>query len=404
MATHEPRSDVEAAAPKTLASRLLPPRAALLALYVVTGIAAGAISLAFGQSKNYGVFCFGAQDLLRHSDLYVRHIDVYKYSPAFALFFVPFLWLPIWVGGPLWSLLNFGAVAYALDGLYPGDGPRSRKALAFAWPGIVLATDGDQSNLLVVGLVLLAFRAFEKNKHAAGSSLVVLGALIKLFPIAGAIFAAFHPGKHKTAFWLVVFLAAGALVPLVVLSPRELWAQYVSWKVLLSHDYPIDAWSLGHMLSATLGRNVQDAPVQLVGMSIVGLVAGLGLWLGTTPAFRQSFAAMLLLFLVLFNHRTEYATCVISAVAVGMWMAEPGRKRWHYPLGVLALLSPGPWPWLVQRVSTAPLTLTDFLTTPRVFHPLRMVPLLLVWLLMCAALLAPLVAALRQRFERSAQP
>src|SRR4051812_20206969 len=112
-------------------------RRAALALFVLAGIAAGAISWAAGQSQNFDVFSAAAGALLRGDDLYAKNAaDYFKYSPTFALLFVPFTWAPAWLAAPLWSALNFGIVAWGIDRLFEAEAHKKRIAQLVALAGI----------------------------------------------------------------------------------------------------------------------------------------------------------------------------------------------------------------------------------------------------------------------------
>jgi hypothetical protein len=62
--------------------------------------------------NNYLVFVGSLKVLLAHQDLYAPHPefygDLFKYSPTFPLFMLPFLWLPLPVGLVCWNVLNAG--------------------------------------------------------------------------------------------------------------------------------------------------------------------------------------------------------------------------------------------------------------------------------------------------------
>src|SRR5689334_19377055 len=78
-------------------SFLRDPARRLLVVYVVAGVVAAALSLALDQSRNLTVYRDAARDLLAHRDLYAgTSVDWFKYSPTFALLFVPLASLPPW--------------------------------------------------------------------------------------------------------------------------------------------------------------------------------------------------------------------------------------------------------------------------------------------------------------------
>jgi hypothetical protein len=366
-----------------------PSRRALLALYALAGIAAGILSLAFGQSKNFHVFCAAARALLRGEDLYVlRAGDYFKYSPTFALLFVPFTWLPTAVAAPLWSLFNFGAAFLGIDRVVE-DARQKRVALSVALAGIVLTTDGDQSNLLVAGALLLAFDAFERGRPAAGATLVLLGTYTKIFPLIGAAFALLRPGRLRHFGAMLAAAIGGLVLPLTVTEPRTLTSHYVSWWRLLARDHANEGWSAMGMLREGLGLHASNGALQLAGVLLQVVPIALGLRFAPDAAWRRTLACSLLVWAVLFNHRAEYATYVVSAVAVAVWIASADATPVVYALVLTALVAPGPF---FARPDPSVGGVWTFLAAHRLFHPLRVAPLFAVWLLMLRDLIGRFVS------------
>lgn len=370
--------------------RGFPNRRAALALFVIAGAFAGAISWASGQSQNFDVFSAAAEALLRGDDLYAKNAaDYFKYSPTFALLFVPFTWGPGWLLAPLWGALNFGIAAWGLDRLFDGDARKKRIAQVVALAGIVLATDGDQSNLLVAGAVLLAFVAYEKGHVRVAAHLVAAATLVKVFPLAFAGLVLLLPREQRSRAFRAL---GGALftwvaLPLLLLTPEELGQQYASWHALLGRDHGNHGWSVMSFFQDGFGIGWGTASIQLLAIGVQAFPLLMGVRLGTDPTWRRTLVCSLLCFSVLFNHRAEYATFTISAVAVGIWYAsaEGAPSNLRRALVVLAILAPGP---LLTRASPDTSGIVAFLAAHRLFHPLRVVPLFMVWALMQQELLA----------------
>jgi hypothetical protein len=361
-------------------------------LFLAAGVTAGSLSLALGQSQNLDVFRAAARALLRGDDLYALHArDYFKYSPSFALLFVPLAWLPAAVAAPLWSSLNFLVAFRGIDRAVAADREK-RLALGWALGGILLTTDGDQSNLLVVGLLLLALDAMERDRPWTAACLLALGAHVKIFPLLGAVFALLRPRPLRgLAAIAIATLALGAL-PLATgaCGPRALAAQYVSWWHLLSADHANVGWSAMSMLQEGLGVRARNGALQIAGLALESVPIFLGIRYAPDTAWRRTLAASLLAFAVLFNHRAEYASYVISAVAVALWMADEARPAGTAItlLAAIALVAPGPF------FARSDSSVTGFwapLAAHRLFHPLRVAPLFAVWLLMLRSLIARFV-------------
>jgi hypothetical protein len=378
-----------------------PGRKTCLALFAIAGLVAGALSWGFGQSQNFEVFRAASEALLRGDDLYAKNAaDYFKYSPTFALLFVPFTWGPAWLASALWSLLNFAVAGWGIDRVLENEpriarDPRAKRvALVVALLGIVVATDGDQSNLLVAGAVLLAFVAGEKGQLKAASHLLAASALVKLFPIVLAPLLVLRSRPNGRPRWRALGVLAGALatwaaLPLLIAEPTELLAQYGSWRALLARDHGNHGWSVMSLLQDG-GLHWSTLGIQLAGLAILCAPMVLALRLRTDVAWRRTLMCSLLCFGVLFNHRAEYATYAISAVAVGVWYAtrETKATTLRNVLVLFAVLAPGPF---FTRPGEGADGVFAVLSAHRLFHPLRVVPLLVLWLTMQRELLAHFV-------------
>jgi len=369
----------------------LPSRHVLAAVYLACGALAGAISYGFGQSRNLEVFRHAARALLAGRDLYDgSSVDWFKYSPTFALLFAPLAWLPGWVAAVLWGALNFGAAFVGLEAAALGDDRRARVAALAALPGILLATDGDQANLLVGGAILVAFASFERGRSSLGAVAVAVGALVKLFPIAAALFALPHAERERGLFRVIVVLAVGGVLPLAVLAPGALGAEYASWFALLRADHRTRGWSV-----VTVVRDLggSASAVQIVCCALLALPFVVAIVVPTDASYRRRAAAALLVLVVLANHRSEYASFVLCAMGVGLWFADGRLTAPRVALLVLATVAHGPLFVRDDPVLTGPLS---FLAAHRLFHPLRLVPFVLVWL----GLQVSLLRHVRARVER----
>src|SRR5262249_54068885 len=132
----------------------------------------------------YPIFALASQNWLAGASLYGQTpYDIYRYSPLVAAAFVPLGFLPLWLGGVCWRLLEAGVYATALlwwfrsmtaEDLSPNlKGPgfwfqhpskrhdRNGPAIFFllVLPLSLDNLNNGQSNLLMIGLVVLAIVA-----------------------------------------------------------------------------------------------------------------------------------------------------------------------------------------------------------------------------------------------------
>jgi hypothetical protein len=143
------------------------------------------------QYSNYQVFKYAHFHLLSDQDLYSdhhsEHCFTFKYSPAFALFFGLFAYLPDWLGLVLWMLVS-GVVTFLALRALPGVAPPKQLLflllIGFEWFGSV---QGQQTNALIAMLLLLAFSLLERDKPLPVSVLSAKAAACTLQPWMGGV-------------------------------------------------------------------------------------------------------------------------------------------------------------------------------------------------------------------------
>jgi hypothetical protein len=134
--------------------------------------------------------------------------------------------------------------------------------------------------------------------------------------------------------------------------------------------------------------------VQLALLGTLAVPFVVGLVTPTTPTglagprLHRRFAALLLVVLVLSNHRSEYASFVITAIALGLWLADGPVTKARVALVALAAIATGPIFVQVDPALHGPIA---FFSAHRLFHPLRLAPLVFAWGLMQSDLLREVV-------------
>ncbi len=294
---------------------------ALLALHAGAACVAAIASAASGRCNNYVIFRSAYANLVAGRDLYAahpaQHLDLFKYSPTFALLFAPIAASPFLVGLIAWNLLNTVPLAIALDRVLPGRAVV--RALLLMLLAIALTTDGTQSNGLVAALIVLAFLAFERGRPFGAALAIALGASIKLFPLAALGFAALHRGSARFALLFAAALVGIVALPLAVTGVGPLAAQYASWYRVEMVD-ALDRGASAMWLLHRWGRvDWPNWPIQLAGTAF--LLAPIGL-LQRRPAeleFRLRFLASVLVYVVIFNHQAERPSLLLALTGVAIW-------------------------------------------------------------------------------------
>jgi hypothetical protein len=211
--------------------------------------------------------------------------------------------------------------------------------LAFLLLEILRAMQNAQSNALVAGLMVFAFLALERRNAWRAAVAIVAGASVKIFPLAALSFAIPRRRVWRTGVAAVVAGAVSLLLPLVVISPTALAAQYRSWRAVESSDAQQRWFSVMELLHRWAGATWPNWPVQLAGTLL--LLAPLALrrerW--EEHRFRLLYLCSVLIYVVLFNHQAERASYVIAFTGIAIWFAAEPRATWRTALFALAFVT-----------------------------------------------------------------
>ena len=305
----------------------------VLALWLAAIVAATIQQGVVRHNNNFLIFRAASLHLLHGQDLYAAypalHFDFYKYSPSFALLFLPFALPPLALAMLAWNALNAGTLYVALGMVLTRRAALAARAIVFL--DMLGSLQNVQSNALVTALIILAFAGYERRHALTASGAVAIGTAIKLFPLAAASFAVFHPRKMRIALALAATLAGLVLLPLLVTPAATLAAQYRSWHAIESVDAMERGFTVMQMLELLLHRDWPNWPVQ--GAGVLALVAPVlarrTRW--TQWTFRRLYLCSVLVFSVIFNHQSESPTFVIGVAGVAIWFASlPERSRWTW--------------------------------------------------------------------------
>jgi hypothetical protein len=309
------------------------------------------------QNNNFLIFRAASLHLLHGNDLYAAyptlHSDFYKYSPTFALLFLPFAVLPLGPSMLLWNALNAGALYAAIGMVVPRRGATVARAIVFL--DMLGSLQNVQSNALVAGLIILSFAAYERRHTVLGTLGAGVGTAIKIFPLAAVSFAIFHPRKLRVAAAVTLGMSALLLLPLLVTSRETLRTQYASWHAIESKDALDRGYTVMQMAELLFRQHWPNWPLQLGGVILLNapLFFRRDRWIDWT--FRLTYLCSVLLFCVIFNHQSESPTFVIGVAGAAIWFASlrrPSRFEWAvfaFVIVCTVLASSDAMPEVLQR-------------------------------------------------------
>ncbi len=302
--------------------------------------------------NNWLIFKASFNHLINGTSLYIpypsEHHDLFKYSPTFALLMAPLAVLPAWLGATLWNLSGAVLFLWALLQLPIQDSQR-QAVFWISLPEFIGSTQGFQSNIHMVALMMLFWVALEKEKPIQAAFFLFGSFFIKIFGIvAGALylFSSYtwsQPRKiAQHALVLAKVFVLLLILPAVFIGWDSLLFQYQEWWSLLkmdaAHSY---GFSLMGVVHGFTGWEFRNFPFQLFGALSLA---------GTFLAFRKASQPERLIgliavcyFMVLFNHKSESPTFVIAMMAFGLHTSfiKNRKMRWTliaFTLGCVSLL------------------------------------------------------------------
>lgn len=315
---------------------------------------------------NFEIFRAASRHLFAGQDLYAawpaEHTDRFKYSPTFALLFAPLAWLPWPLALFLWSALNALALFVAAERLLP-----ERPALVVQGAlllEVLRAMQNAQSNSLVAALIVLAFLALERGRSWRAALAVVVGACVKIFPLAVLTFAIPRRRALRTGFAAAGIGVLLLLAPLLVVTPSALLAQYRSWQDVEQVDAQQRWFSVMELLHRWFGVSWPNWPVQLAGMFLLLLPLALRRDRWAEHRFRLLYLCSVLLFVVLFNHQAERASYVIAFAGAAIWFASEARIWWRSVLFGIAFITIPLMSTLVPGAPSSPTAMLYRLAVP----------------------------------------
>lgn len=316
--------------------------------------------------SNYVIFTNSFDHLIAEKDLYRPHRrrqnDLFKYSPSFAFFMAPFALLPDLFGLWLWNLVNAAVLLWAIYTLPLLQKKHKLFIAALIFLDVMTVTANAQTNTAVAGLVLISMTALIKNNRFTYVSSSVANFFVKLFGGITGILFLLLPKPSKTIIHAVAVTLFVFLLPFTVASPSYVLSMYQSWLDLLIWDQ-----------DASLGRSifgVADAwfgiqlPKSMLVLTSLGLFIPLIVGLNKNRNATQLMIVVcsLMLWMIVFNHKSESNTFIIAITALWIWffMKPRGAGAMILMISAVLLISLSPtdlFPRFIRKEYIYPLSL-----------------------------------------------
>jgi hypothetical protein len=296
----------------------------------------------YTQYNNYIIFKNSFFHLIQGKDLYRLYLteqwDLYKYSPSFSFLFGTLAYLPDAVGLLIWNLLNIMPVIFGIKLLKGISNQNKSYILLFCVIEMLGSLQNAQSNGLMAGLILMTFVSLENGKYFLATLFVFLSVYIKIYGGIAFVLFIFYPEKQKLALYTLFWFILIGLLPLFVISPDQLLFLFRSWGELLKDD---QAQSVGLSVSGILSTwfhwQISKNIITLVGI-ILFLLPLLRVKNYSSGLFRLTMLCSALVWVVIFNHKSESPTFIIAELGIAIWYFSQEQDKINTTLVTLTFI------------------------------------------------------------------
>ncbi len=184
------------------------------------------------RDNNYLIFKYVYYHTVAETNLYSLYLHEYydsnHYGPVFSVIVAPMALMPDAWGFFFWSVLNAVVLIWSIH-LLPLTEKKKMLLLLLCAIEFANAEHYIQFNPIVTAFIFFSFTLVERKKEEWATLFIVLGTLIKLYPIVGFVFFLFAENKWKfiwsTAMWFAIFFA----LPMLISSPHFIIQSYADW-------------------------------------------------------------------------------------------------------------------------------------------------------------------------------
>jgi len=303
--------------------------------------------------NNYSIFKYVYYHTVAQTNLYdyypKEYYDSNHYGVLFSLIIAPFSLLPDGAGFLLFTLLNAGVFVWAVH-LLPLPNKHKMFILLLSIVEFGNSAHYIQFNAIIAAIIILSFLMIEHKREAFGTLFIVIGMLVKLYPIVGLTFFLFSKNKIAFILWGFFWLAILICLPMLISSPHFVLQCYADWytslheKNMLNADLTSsqDISVMGSVRHLLRDATVPNWPFLLFGVVAFGLpLLRFGQY--KYARFRYQILASALMLIVLFSTGSEHPTYIIAVAGAMIWifMQEDPFSRKNIVLLILLVLITG---------------------------------------------------------------
>lgn len=297
-------------------------------------------------NNNYHIFSASYFHIRDHVNLYLHYPkeygDLFIYGPLFTVFIAPLSLMPEAWGFFFWEIINTVVLLYAIHQL-PFTNKVKMFILLFCAIEFANCIAYMQFNSIIAAIIILSFILVKKEKEQWATLLIVMGALIKIYPVVGLAFFVFSKHKPKFIGYTFVWAVVCWCLPVIISGPSFLIQSYHDWVAALSLKNTgniglttgQDMCIMGVTRRLLQSTAVPNWPFLLSGAIIFGIPL-LRYRQYVSLKFQVQVLCSALLMVVIFSTASEHPTFIIATAGAVIYMMM--QKRPFTPLNIVFLV------------------------------------------------------------------
>lgn len=288
-------------------------------LYMAITLVSALQLISIDQNNNFYIFRASSHHLLQSLPLYIaypkEYFDYFYYNPVFAVLFMPFALLPLYVSLVLW-LFTISITCYFIFKKIPLPENKVKAFMLLLLFDLHNNLDHTQTNPFILAFMLLAWTLMEKEKLFWAAMFIVLCFLIKGYGVIICLLCLYYKNWYKMIFYgLFWFLAYNALL-LLFISPQTVVQYYKEWVETISGPGILESYSIYGVLK-NFGAVFPEQFILIGGMVLLASFLILQ-WISKARN-KSHIVAFLLIWVIVFNRAAESATYITAMAGCSIW-------------------------------------------------------------------------------------
>jgi hypothetical protein len=207
---------------------------------------------------------------------------------------------------------------------------KEHKALLmlFVLPELLTCMQNAQSNGLMVALMVMAYAYMERGKTPWATLAIAISAFIKVYSGIGFCLLLLYPNRMRSIAYSSLWCLLLAVIPVIATPFPLLLLQYQNWVVMMKDDQSVSyGLSVMGWLHSWFGVIRGKEIISLAGIALLAIP-----FLRTTQYvnghYRLLILTLMLVCMVIFNHKAESPTYVCAVTGIGIWYFSSPTRLW----------------------------------------------------------------------------